>query len=89
MKTDEFKKAVAQAKIEINDKLEEFLQRVDKASDDPDNFITMTELEREWRELKLSTSKTYSDLVSKMLSSMDTKELNKSKKVISSGKAST
>lgn len=82
----DLEKAVAQAKIEINDQLDSFLKKVKDASADPENFITMMKLEEEWRMLKLSTNKTYSDVVALVLSSMDTKELNQSKKASSSGK---
>ena len=46
----------------------------------------MTEIENEWRQLSLSTHKTYSDFVSHGVSSLDTKELNKAKKASSSRK---
>ncbi len=88
MKKQEFKNAIARAQIEINDQINAFRERVEKATDDPENFISMTELEREWQQLRLSTSKTYSDLVSKALSSFDNKELNSSKKANSSRKGS-
>ena len=88
MKKQEIKNAIARAQIEIIDQLNDFQERVDKATDDPEHFISMTELEREWQQLRLSTSKTYSDLVSKALSSFDNKRLNSSKKANSSRKGS-
>ncbi len=88
MKQQEIEEAVARAQIEINDQLNAFKEKLAKATDDPEHFISMSELENEWQQLRLSTSKTYSDLVSKALSSFDNKRLNASKKANSSRKGS-
>ena len=48
----------------------------------------VTELEKQWKELSLKTHKIYSDLVSKSLSSVESKELRISKKDNSSRKES-
>jgi len=80
MKSDDLKQAAIKAKHEIVDELDEFIEKVDKATTDPNNFITMTQLEEEWRKLSLKTHKIYSDLVSETLSAIDTKELNSTKK---------
>ena len=80
------------SKIEYTDisdeELDAFIQKIDKATDDPDNFITMTQLEEEWNRLSLKTHKIYSDVVSETLTAIDTKELNSSKKENSSRKES-
>ena len=88
MKSDDLKTAAEKAKIEINDEINDFIHQIDKASENPDNFITMTQLEEEWRALSLQTHKIYSDMVSESLSSLDTKEINASKKANSSRKES-
>lgn len=88
MKTDDLKSAAERAKTDINDEIDEFIEKLNKASDDPNNFITMTQLEEEWRRLSLKTHKIYSDLVSGSISALDTKEINRSKKDNSSRKES-
>lgn len=88
MKHQEIEEAIARAQIEINDQLNAFKERLAKATADPEHFISMTELEKEWQQLRLSTSKTYSDLVSKAISSFDNKDLNALKKANSSRKGS-
>lgn len=88
MKSDELKTAAEKAKVEISDEIDDFIHRLDKASENPDDFITMTQLEEEWKNLSLKTHKIYSDLVSQSISALDTKELNASKKAFSSRKES-
>lgn len=87
-KSDELKQAVIKAKCSLDEELDAFIQKIDKATDDPDNFITMTQLEEEWNRLSLKTHKIYSDVVSETLTAIDTKELNSSKKENSSRKES-
>lgn len=86
MKSDELKKVALKAKQDLSDELDRFIEKIDKATDDPDNFITMTQLEQEWRQLSLKTHKIYSDVVSDALSAIDTKELCAAKKENSSRK---
>ena len=84
--TSKLKEAALKAKIEISDEIDRFIDKLDKAAADPEHSISMTEIENEWRQLSLSTHKTYSDFVSHGVSSLDTKELNKAKKASTSGK---
>lgn len=88
MKKDEFAAAITRAQLEINDQLNSFKEQLAHSTEDSNNFLSMSELERQWRNLRLSTNKTYSDLVSQALSSMDTKEVNAAKKANSSRKES-
>lgn len=88
MKKDKLRAAAAKAQIEINDQINQFIAKLDQASDDPDDFITMSKLEAEWRNLSQATNKSYSALVSEALTALDTKELNQSKKDSSSRKES-
>ena len=82
------KELLEQTKVEIADELDSFIEKIDSSTDDPNNFLTMTELEKQWKELSLKTHKIYSDLVSKSLSSVESKELRISKKDNSSRKES-
>ena len=82
------REAAARAKIEIDNQIDQFIDKLDRASKHPEDFITMSQLESEWRQLSQATHKTYSDLVSKALSTLDTKELESTKKVNSSRKES-
>lgn len=47
MKKDKLRAAAAKAQIEINDQINQFIAKLDQASDDPDDFITMSKLEAE------------------------------------------
>ena len=51
MKKQQLRAAAEKAQIEINDQINQFIAKLDKASEDPDDFITMSELETEWRQL--------------------------------------
>jgi hypothetical protein len=86
MKIDDLKLAATRAKVDIDDEINAFIQKLDHATNDPDNFISMTELEEEWRVLSNKTHKIYSDMVSQSLSAIDTRELNSAKKDNSSKK---
>lgn len=86
MKKQQLRAAAEKAQIEINDQINQFIAKLDKASEDPDDFITMSELETEWRQLSHGTNKTYSDMLSHALSALDTKELNKAKKLLPQGR---
>ena len=88
MKKQELRAAAMKAQVEITDQINQFIAKLDKASDDPNDFITMSELEAEWRLLSRSTGKTYSDLISHALNAVETKELNQAKKASSSRKES-
>jgi len=88
MKKQQLRAVAEKAQIEINDQINQFIAKLDKASEDPNDFITMSELETEWRQLSHGTNKTYSDMLSHALSALDTKELNKAKKASSSRKGS-
>jgi len=88
MKKQKLKELLEQTKVEIADELDSFIEKIDSSTDDPNNFLTMTELEKQWKELSLKTHKIYSDFVSKSLSSVESKELRISKKDNSSKKES-
>ena len=63
MKKQQLRASAEKAQIEINDQINQFIAKLDKASEDPNDFITMSELETEWRQLSHGTNKTYSDML--------------------------
>lgn len=73
-------KIASDAKLEIGHKIDEFISELQNGTKDPDEFITITQLEEKLALLRSSTTKTYSDIISAYLSSMDEKELIKRKK---------
>ena len=80
MKKDELLAAASKAKIEINDQIDEFIESLQQGTANPENFASFSEIEAMWRNLKLDTHKTYSDMMAVALSSLDTQEVNDSKK---------
>ncbi|MBQ9324815.1 MAG: hypothetical protein IJ246_03485 [Clostridia bacterium] len=80
MKKDELIAAASKAKIEINDQIDEFIESLEQGTADPEHFASFSEIEAMWRNLKLGTHKTYSDMMKAALSSLDTQEVNDSKK---------
>ena len=87
MKKDELLAVASKAKIEINDQIDEFIESLQQGTADPENFASFSEIEAMWRNLKLNTHKTYSDMMAVALSSLDTQEVNDSKKGHTSRKA--
>ncbi len=80
MKKDELIAAASKAKIEINDQIDEFIESLEQGTADPENFTSFSKIETMWRNLKLGTHKTYSDMMAVALSSLDTQEVNDPKK---------
>lgn len=68
------------AKLEINHKIDKFRADLDAGTADADNFISLSEIEQKWAELKNETSKTYSDVIAAYLCNLDEKAIIKSKK---------
>lgn len=73
-------KAIEDAKAEINKQLDEFKNKLDSGTSDPNSFMSLADIERKWKELNDTTSKTYSNMVSAYLSDLDEKALIRSKK---------
>ena len=80
MKKDELISAVSKAKIEINDHIDEFIETLAQGTAIPENFASFSEIEGMWHNLEIETHKTYSDMMTTALSSLDTQEVNDSKK---------
>jgi len=60
--------------------VELFRQRIIAGTSDPDSFLTITDIERLWSELRGDTSILYSDMLSDILSGADESELIRKKK---------
>lgn len=73
-------KIVSDAKLEISHQIDKFVADLQSGTSDPDDFITMTQLEEKLSLLRSNTTKTYSDILSAYLNGMDEKELIKRKK---------
>lgn len=80
MAKETLEQAVIDAKEQIERSIDEFKAVLDSGTVDPDNFITLAEIERKWAELRHSTDKTYSDMVSAYLSGLDEAAMIKAKK---------
>ncbi len=70
------------AKLEISHQIDKFVADLQNGTSDPENFITITQLEEKLSLLRSNTTKTYSDILSAYLSSIDESELIKRKKRI-------
>jgi len=88
MEPDNLLVAAEQAKTEIDRQIDQFIEKIKSSASNPDDIMSMSQLEKEWKVLKLNTHKTYSDLVGVSLTSLDNKELSKAKKALSSRKES-
>ncbi len=73
---------VSDAKLEISHQIDKFVADLQNGTSDPNDFITMTRLEEKLSLLRSNTTKTYSDILSTYLNSMDETELIKRKKGI-------
>jgi len=60
--------------------VDEFRQRIKTGTSDPENFLTISDIERLWSELRGNTSLLYSDMLSELLSDVDESELIRKKK---------
>ncbi len=60
--------------------VEVFRERIRAGTSDPEHFLTISEIERLWSELRGDTSLLYSDMLSELLSNVDEAELIRKKK---------
>ena len=60
--------------------VEKFRQRIIEGTSDAEHFLTISEIERLWSELRGNTSLLYSDMLSDLLSDVDESELIRKKK---------
>ena len=80
MSNSMLEQAVTDAKAQIDKEIDEFKAVLDAGTADPESFISFAEIERKWSELKNKTNKTYSDMISTYLSTLDESAIIKSKK---------
>ena len=78
--------AVADAKAQIDKEIDMFKTALDAGTTSPESFISFAEIEKKWSELRSKTNKTYSDMISAYLSSLDESAIIKSKKENTSGR---
>jgi hypothetical protein len=60
--------------------VDEFREKIVAGTSDPNNFLTISEIERLWSGLRGDTSLLYSDMLSDLLSGIDESELIRKKK---------
>ena len=80
MDSKKIDKIASDAKLEISHQIDKFIAELQDGTSDPDNFITITQLEEKLSLLRANTTKTYSDILSAYLDSIDETELIKRKK---------
>jgi hypothetical protein len=61
--------------------VDEFREKIQAGTENADNFLTMSEIERLWSELKGNTSTIYSDMLHALLSSVNELDLIRKKKL--------
>jgi len=65
---------------EISRLVDEFKQKIVAGTSDADRFMTISDIERLWTELRGNTSLLYSDMLSELLSGVDESSLIRKKK---------
>ncbi len=78
--SNEFDQAFEDATEEINKNLQKFKGNLEAGTADASSFMTISELEKHWKDLRRDNDKIYSDLVSTYLNNVEEKELIKRKK---------
>jgi len=76
----ESEKSISEYSEELLRIIEEFRQRIVEGTSDLGRFLTITEIERLWSELRGNTSLLYSDMLSDLLSNVNESELIRKKK---------
>jgi len=61
--------------------VEEFRSKIREGTSDANNFLTITDIEHLWSELRGSTSSIYSDMLTDLLAEIDETELIHKKKL--------
>jgi Ca2+-binding EF-hand superfamily protein len=67
------------ALLEIERLINEFKEKFQAGTSDPDHFITINEIEHMWSQLQNSTNVLYSDIVHEMMASVDESALIRKK----------
>jgi len=66
--------------VEIEGLIREFKEKFRAGTIDADNFMTITEIELLWSELQNKTNNIYSDMIRKLMSEVDERDLIRKKK---------
>ena len=74
---------------EIERLIREFREKFDAGVSDADNFITISEIEQLWGELRYNTNNVYSDMICELMSSVDESDLIRKKKRIPTRRGNT
>ena len=74
-------KDVRDYSVEILRIMDEFRQKITSGTKDPDNFLTISDIERLWSELRGDTSLLYSDMLASLLAEIDETEVIRKKKL--------
>jgi DNA-binding HxlR family transcriptional regulator len=69
--------------------IEDFKERIHNGTSTANSFLTISEIEQLWSELRGNTSKIYSDMLSDLLSSVDESDLIRKKKLNTNKKGSS
>ena len=84
---DEHSQELAKAEIaEIERLIQEFKEKFAAGTSDAESFITISQIELLWGELRNSTNNIYSDMIQKMMSEVDESDLIRKKKEITNSK---
>jgi hypothetical protein len=60
--------------------MEDFKKQFAERTQHPENFLTMSEIERMWGELRHDTSEIYLDMIMEAMNNVDERELIRKKK---------
>ena len=60
--------------------VKEFEEKIQNGTEDPERFLTLTEIEEIWRKLIRETNVLYSDMLQNLIQNIDEKEIVRSKK---------
>ena len=71
---------------EIERLIQEFKEKFATETANPDDFMTISQLELMWGELQNRTNNIYSDMIRKLMSEVDESDLIRKKKGITSSK---
>ena len=69
--------------LEIERLMQEFKERFVAGTSDADHFITISQIELLWGKLQSKTNNIYSDMIRKLMSEVDERDLIRKKKEIS------
>ncbi len=65
---------------ELERLIQEFKEKIENGTDNPEEFITLDRIETEWEALRKNTDYLYSDMLSELISNTNERELIRKKK---------